>query len=89
MEFSITVFSPFQAILSTFRFSPQKTKKSSGREGPPNFFSLQILFFLWVKTPCKILEPYDNPFWEKSYPVNSGDLVPWQCKQPLVPISEF
>ena len=48
--------------------------------------------FLWVKTPCKILEPYDNPFWEKSNPaererrennaVNSGALFPWQRTQP-------
>ena len=23
------------------------------------------LIFLWLKTPCKISEPFDNPFWEK------------------------
>ena len=27
-----------------------------------------ILFFWCLKTPCKISEPYDNPFWEKSNP---------------------
>ena len=62
-----------------------------GRGGPPNFVPPQILFFLWVKTPCKISEPYDNPFWEKSNPaqrkkerenaVYSGHLVPWQRMQ--------
>ena len=52
----------------------------------------QILFFFWVKTPCKISEPYVNPFWEKSNcggkkkereknAVISGHLVPWQRMQ--------
>jgi hypothetical protein len=42
------------------------------------------LNFLSIKTTCKILEPYDNPDWEKSNPaerrennaINSGHLVP-------------
>ena len=45
-----------------------------------------------LKTPCKISEPYDNSFWEKSNnlgkkeqekkkAVNSGHLVPWQRTQ--------
>ena len=61
--------------------------------GPPNLISPQILFLLWLKAPCKISEPYNNSFWEKSYPserekerkrnnaVNSGHLVPWQRTQ--------
>jgi hypothetical protein len=69
-----SIFSPFQAILSTF--------------------PTPILLFLWVKTPCKISELYDNLFWEKSNPpqrkrnnaVNTGHLVPWQRMQPFGPI---
>ena len=41
--------------------------------GPPgcrkvrHFCSLTKIFFCWwFKTPCNILEPYDNPFWVKS-----------------------
>jgi hypothetical protein len=42
------------------------------------------LIFLSIKTPCKISEPYNNPFWEKSNPaerrenngIDSGHLVP-------------
>ena len=30
--------------------------------------SILSYFFVWLKTPCKILEPYDNSFWEKSNP---------------------
>jgi hypothetical protein len=33
---------------------------------PIKKISPQILFCLWLKTPCKISEPYDNPFWEKN-----------------------
>ena len=29
-------------------------------------FQPKSYFFLWVKTPCKISKPYDNPLWEKS-----------------------
>ena len=41
-------------------------KTPGGQLGPPKFVLPQILFLLWLKTPCQILEPYDNPFWEKS-----------------------
>ena len=60
-------FSPFQAILSTFRFFTKKPKKSTppGAGGFP-----QILFhpesYFFGDTPRKISEPYNNPFWEKS-----------------------
>ena len=27
-----------------------------------------ILIFVRFRSPCKISEPYDNPFWEKSNP---------------------
>ena len=59
----------------------------------PIFSLTPNLIFLWLKTPCKISEPYDNPFWERSKrsrekeeereknAVNSGHLVPWQRTQ--------
>ena len=31
----------------------------------------QILFFLWLKAPCKISEHYDNSFREKSNPAET------------------
>ena len=31
-----------------------------------NFCMPQILLFLEIRIPCKISEPYDNHFWEKS-----------------------
>jgi hypothetical protein len=34
--------------------------------GPQFLFTPNLIFFLWLKTPCKIWEPYDNSFWEKS-----------------------
>jgi hypothetical protein len=40
--------------------------------GPPNIVSHQLLFILWVKTPCKISEPYDDHFWEKSNPIRKS-----------------
>ena len=45
-----------------FSFSPKNPKKSTdrGQGGPPNFVLPQILIFLWLKTPLKISEPYDN-----------------------------
>ena len=42
-----------------------------GKNGPlgPTFFSLTPnLIFLCIKSQCKISEPYDNPFFEKSKP---------------------
>ena len=42
------------------RPSTQPPIKNSG-----NFLG-QTLYFLWLKTPCKISEPYNNHFWEKS-----------------------
>jgi hypothetical protein len=27
-------------------------------------FLIGIIIFLLVRRPCKILEPYDNPFWD-------------------------
>ena len=30
---------------------------------PEFFFFIGILLFLLLRSPCKNLEPYDNPFW--------------------------
>jgi hypothetical protein len=34
-----------------------------GRGGPRNIFFIGILLSLLLRSPCKNLEPYDNPFW--------------------------
>ena len=69
-----------------FSFFPEKNLKNR----TPHFFPPQILSFSWVKTPCQISKPYDDPFWEKSNiggekkkknAFNSGHLVPWQRTQ--------
>jgi hypothetical protein len=77
-----------------FSFCSQKNMKNrppGGQTGSPKFVSPQILCFLWVKTPCKISEPYINPFWEKNNmgrkkkkkknAVKSGHLFAWQRTQ--------
>ena len=60
-------------------------------EGSPQIVFTQNLIFWWLIIPCKISEPYENPFWEKSKcrrekereknAVNSEHLVPWQRTQ--------
>ena len=41
--------------------------------GVPKFLLLiGIIIFLLVRSPCKILEPYDNPFWDFSNGRESG-----------------
>ena len=35
-----------------------------GKRGSPNFFFSGVLIFLLLRNPCKIAEPYDNPFWK-------------------------
>jgi hypothetical protein len=64
-----------------------KKKKLKKRAGVSSkFVFTSILIFLCLETPCKISEPYDNPFWVKSNiggkreskrnnAVNSGHLV--------------
>ena len=32
-----------------------------------------ILLFLRLRSPCKFLEPYDNPFWEIRYRVKERE----------------
>ena len=68
-------------------FSFKKNKLLSDHRGQGGGVP-QILFFVWLKTICKISETYNYPFWEKSNPaerkkreereknaVNSGHLV--------------
>ena len=44
---------------------PKKCKVWGGRGGP-QFFLVEILIFLLLRTPCQISKPYDKPFWKKS-----------------------
>jgi hypothetical protein len=43
-------------------FSPQICE-SAGGWGVPKFFFIGILIFMLLRSPCKNLKPYDNPFW--------------------------
>ena len=42
-------------------FSSQNRVILGGRGGPPNNFFIGILLFLLLRSPCKNVEPYDNP----------------------------
>jgi hypothetical protein len=44
-------------------FSGQNRIILGGKGGPQNNFFIGILLFLLLRSPCKNLEPYDNPFW--------------------------
>jgi hypothetical protein len=33
------------------------------QKGGPQLFWIGILIFMLLRSPCKNLEPYDNPFW--------------------------
>ena len=33
----------------------------------PYLYLVGILIFLWVRSPCKISEPYNNNFWDFRY----------------------
>jgi hypothetical protein len=46
-------------------FKKVKNAPSGGQRGSQNFFLPQF-FFVCLKAPCKISDPYDNPFWEES-----------------------
>ena len=41
--------------------------------GPQILFYPKSYFFVWLNTTCKISEPYDNSFWEKSKPAERKD----------------
>ena len=53
-----------------------------GAGGVPQIYFHPKSYFLFLKTPCKISEPYDNPpfsvTWaeKRNNAVNSGHLVP-------------
>ena len=48
--------------------------------GPRNLVMVEILIFLWIRSTCKIAEPYNNSFWEKELGERRRDkfcLVKW------------
>ena len=69
-------FSGTRVCRVTFKISPNPSKKllKKPKKSPPrgpgggagsNFFFTQI-FIIFFRSPCKIWEPYDNPFWKNS-----------------------
>ena len=50
-------------------------RKNSAISGDSKHFS----FFLWVKTPWKISEHYDNPLWEKSNRIREREIERNKC----------
>ena len=46
--------------------------KKKGVRGVPIFFLIGILIFLLFRSPCKISEPYDTPFFDLS---NGGEIL--------------
>jgi hypothetical protein len=37
-----------------------------GKGVSQSYFLSGIIKFLRIRSPCKVSEPYDNPFWKKS-----------------------
>jgi hypothetical protein len=59
-----SVFSPFQAILSTFRLSRKKSPNKStpgGQDGPTNFFYSKSYLFCNLKPHAKFQNPTITP----------------------------
>merc|ERR1711940_420870 len=54
----------FLEIFEISPFSGQNRVKWWGRGGPRNLFSIGILIFLLLRSPCKIWKSYDNSFLE-------------------------
>jgi hypothetical protein len=50
-------------------------RRNSAISGDSKHFS----FFLWVKTPWKISEHYDNPLWEKSNRIREREIERNKC----------
>ena len=47
-----------------------------GPGGNPDIFWIEILTFLGVNSPCKILEPYNNPFWKLRNGAEKEKVIP-------------
>jgi hypothetical protein len=56
-------FGTIGQLLKIPTLSAQKCHSAGGRRGPWILYGVGILVFLWVRSPCKISEPYDN-FWK-------------------------
>jgi hypothetical protein len=73
-NFPAPVSAEWPSAFKTVKISPfsgQNRVILGGRGGPRNFFLIGILLFLLLRSPCKNLEPYDNPFLGFSYGGNN------------------
>jgi hypothetical protein len=60
-------YAKFRNPWTTFEitsFSAQKYHSARGRGGPPIIFLIGILIYTLLRSPCKDLKAYDNPFWD-------------------------
>ena len=62
-------------------FSGQKLHSVGERGGLQIFLFNGILIFLLLRSPCKISESYDNPFWDFS---NGGEKKMWKIHLPKI-----
>ena len=66
----------FEVISQSDGQAQKNLKYPGGRGGGPNLLLLdRILIFFWVRSPYKVSEPYDIPFWEIRYCNNSELLL--------------
>ena len=66
--FAFTILFLESICLKIPLLSTQNLHSAGGRRGPKLLVLIGILIFLLVRSPCKILDPYDNSFWGKSNP---------------------
>ena len=65
-------FGSLGQLLKLPPFSAKKCHSAGGKGGPRIFFLIGILIFMLLRSPCKNLKPYDNPFWDFSNSGKSG-----------------
>jgi hypothetical protein len=57
------MISPSGIYLKLAHFPVKIGLFGGGRGCPQNLFLIGILIFMSLRSPCKKLKPYDNPFW--------------------------
>ena len=86
--FSFSFWDPyfFQEVVVLWLFNFAQSFKSQKRIrfgvkqifGTPTIFLTGILIFLLLRSPCKISEPYNNPFWDF---IKGGEKKKWNQRK--------